>query len=271
MGFKMQWDQTGEHLYRTGIDRGVIYDVNNSGAYVDGEVWNGLTGFTKSPSGAEETKLYADNIKYLSLRSAEDFGATITCYTFPKLFEIKNGSVEVADGVKIYQQARKSFGLCVRTLIGNDVDGNDKGYELHLCYGLTASPSEEAYNTVNDSPEAIEFSYELASVPVEVGGNYKPTAVITISSLTADPEKLVDLEAALYGADTDTYVPVTWGKATDNPSTKGWYELSGTSYTASADTEYSSSKTYYKKLTSGDAHMPLPAEVIQMMTVTTGG
>ena len=212
----MKWDATGEHLYKTGIDHGVIYDVNDQGQYVNGEEWNGLTGFTKSPSGAEETKLFADNIKYLSLRSAEDFGATITCYTFPALFEEKNGSKELIPGMKVYQQARKSFGLCVRTLLGNDVDTNDYGFELHLCYGLTASPSEEAFNTVNDSPEAIEFSYELASIPVAVTGA-KPTAVVTLSSKAFEVESgaagskvyegksydgnFVDLLEILYGKD----------------------------------------------------------------------
>ena len=179
---RLSWDVTGEHLYKTGIDHGVIYDFDETTKkYTNGEAWNGLTGFTKSPSGAEETKLFADNKKYLSLRSAEDFGATITCYTYPKLFEEKNGSKELVPGMRVYQQARKSFGLCVRTLVGNDTDTNDYGFELHLCYGLTASPSEEDYNTVNDSPEAIEFSYELASIPVAVT-NAKPTAVVTIDS-----------------------------------------------------------------------------------------
>lgn len=208
VSYPLTWDQTGEHFYKTGIDRGVIYDYDETNnKYTNGEAWNGLTGFTKSPSGAEETKLYADNIKYLSLRSAEDFGATITCYTYPALFEKKNGAVaiESAPGVRVYQQARKSFGLCVRTLLGNDTDGNDKGYELHLMYGLTASPSEESFNTVNDSPEAIEFSYELSSVPVNVtktagGKAIKPTAIITINSLEVlAASRLGLLEEKLYG------------------------------------------------------------------------
>lgn len=209
--YPLTWDQTGEHFYKTGVDHGVIYDYDeNQNKYTNGEAWNGLTGFTKSPSGAEETKLYADNIKYLSLRSAEDFGATITCYTYPALFEKKNGAMafESVPGVRVYQQARKSFGLCVRTLLGNDTDGNDKGYELHLMYGLTASPSEESFNTVNDSPEAIEFSYELASVPVTVGTvagvAVKPTAIITINSLevlaiSGGKAKLDALLDKLYG------------------------------------------------------------------------
>lgn len=206
--YPLTWDETGKHFYKTGVDHGVIYDYDETNRkYTNGEAWNGLTGFTKSPSGAEETKLYADNIKYLSLRSAEDFGATITCYTYPALFEKKNGAVAFssAPGVRVYQQARKSFGLCVRTLIGDDVHGNDGGYELHLMYGLTASPSEESFNTVNDSPEAIEFSYELSSVPVTVSTKVnneaiKPTAIITINSTEVlAASRLTLLEEKLYG------------------------------------------------------------------------
>ena len=275
MGFKLGWDKTGEHLYRTGVDHGVIYDVTSDGHYTAGaEAWNGLTSFTKSPSGAEETKLYADNIKYLSLRSAEDFGATIGCYTYPKLFEVKNGSVEPEGtvGMKIYQQARKSFGLCVRTLIGNDTDGNDHGYELHLCYGMSASPSEEAYNTVNESPEAIEFSYTLSSIPVEVPG-YKPTAVITIDSTafkTDDQKALLDaLLKKLYGSDYD-YTAVA--SPSGNPSTLGYYEVVGGEYVATEDPEVVSGKTYYTRSGSqSDPYLPLPEEVIATLTPSTGG
>ena len=244
---RLSWDATGEHLYKTGIDHGVIYDYDeDSKQYTNGEAWNGLTGFTKSPSGAEETKLYADNIKYLSLRSAEDFGATITCYTYPELFEKKNGSVSPTglNGVKIYQQARKSFGLSVRTLLGNDTDTNDYGFELHLCYGLTASPSEEAFNTVNDSPEAIEFSYELASVPVPVTG-FKPTAVITISSkefeCASTETGAVSYEGKYYTAEFGALLDALYG----------------------TDASGGGSATV--------ARLPLPDEVITILGGTIGG
>lgn len=209
----LQWDKTGEHFYETGVDHGVYYPYDSSTSkYTGGVAWNGLTGFTKSPSGAEETKLYADNIKYLSLRSAEDFGATVTCYTYPDEFDQSNGAASPVKGMKIYQQARKMFGFVCRTIIGNDVDTNDHGYTLHLCYGLTASPSEEAFSTVNDSPEAIEFSYEFSSTPVTVTG-YKPTAVVTIDStdFTTEDEKakLKALEDVLFGtADKEPALPM---------------------------------------------------------------
>ena len=200
---KLVWDQTGERLYETGVDRGVLYPINSEGKYTPGVAWNGLTGVTESPSGAEATDLYADNIKYLSMRSAETYGATIEAYTYPEEFEQCDGSATLATGVTIGQQARKIFGFCYRTLIGNDVDGQDHGYKLHLVYGATASPSERAYATVNDSPEAITFSWEIATTPVSVSG-LKPTASITIDSTKADPDCLAALEKVLYGSDEPT-------------------------------------------------------------------
>ena len=197
---KIVWDQTGERLYETGIDRGVLYPIQEGGVYTKGVAWNGLTGVTESPSGAEATDLYADNIKYLSMRSAETFGATVEAYTYPDEFAVCDGSAELVAGVMIGQQDRKIFGLCYRTLIGNDVDGQGHGYKLHLIYGATASPSEKAYATVNDSPEAITFSWELATTPVNVTG-FKPTASITIDSTKADPTCLAALEEILYGKD----------------------------------------------------------------------
>ena len=197
---KLVWDETGKRTYETGVDHGVLYDVDSNGNYVDGVAWNGLTGVTESPSGAEKTALYADNIKYLNLTSAEDFGATITAYTYPDEWEKHDGSATLADGVKIGQQNRTPFGLCYRTNLGNDIDGNDHGYKLHLVYGATASPSERNYQTINDSPEAIEFSWELTTVPVNVTG-FKPTAVVTIDSTTSNATKLKALEAILYGTD----------------------------------------------------------------------
>lgn len=197
---KIVWDQTGERLYETGVDRGVLYPISSTGQYTPGVPWNGLTGVTESPSGAEATDLYADNIKYLSMRSAETFGCTIEAYTYPDEFEQCDGSASLATGVSIGQQARKVFGFCYRTLLGNDVDGQDHGYKLHLIYGATASPSERPYATVNDSPEAITFSWEVSTTPVNVSG-FKPTACVTIDSTKADPECLAALEEILYGKD----------------------------------------------------------------------
>lgn len=339
---RLGWDQTGQHLYETGTDHGVVYPAASNGTYPKGYAWNGITGWTESPSGADETALYADNIKYLSLRSAEEFGATLTAYTYPDAFADLDGSAALMDGVKIYQQARKSFGLAIRTLIGNDIDSNDHGYLLHLVYGLTASPSERSYSTVNDSPEAIEFSWEMKSVPVNVTGK-KPTSVITIDSTKVDPDRLAALENVLYGTDAvvsyaakqnptaTVYTEVaepgsvnpheqttpskwyersgegtsespyvyTWTEDTavdanktyytrtagDNPHSNedgGWYERSGSEgsyvYTLSADTEIvagtaSASKTYYvKSSTEGtDARLPLPDEVISILTSSVGG
>lgn len=198
---KLVWDKTGERLYETGVDRGVLYPIQTGGLYNKGVPWNGLTAVTESPSGAEATDLYADNIKYLSMRSAETFGATVEAYTYPDEFGECDGSASLATGVTVGQQSRKMFGLCYRTTLGNDVDGNDHGYKLHLIYGATASPSERAYATINDSPEAITFSWELSTTPVNVTG-FKPTACITIDSTKADPECLTALEEVLYGSDT---------------------------------------------------------------------
>lgn len=198
------WDKNGERLFETGVDRGVLYPINASGAYTPGVAWNGLTGITESPSGAETTKLYADNIKYLNMLSAEEFGATIEAYMYPKQFEACDGSADIADGVTIGQQTRKVFGLCYRTLIGNDVDGNEHGYKLHMLYGCQASPSEKGYQSVNDSPEAITFSWELTTTPVNVTG-YKPTACLIVDSTKVNAEKLAKLEAVLYGVDAETY------------------------------------------------------------------
>ena len=197
---KLVWDKTGERYYETGVSNGVIYPVGSSGEYGVGVAWNGLTAVTESPSGAEATPLHADNIKYLNLMSAEDFGGTIEAYTYPDEFAQCDGSVALAKGVKIGQQKRTPFGFCYKTLLGNDVDGNDLGYKLHLVYGAIAAPSEKAYATVNDSPEAITFSWEFSTTPVSVKG-FKPTAHLEIDSRDADPTKLSALEEILYGKD----------------------------------------------------------------------
>ena len=204
MSERIKWDQTGDRLYETGVKNGVLYPYDATNGYTPGVAWNGLTSVSESPSGAESTPLYADDMKYLNLRSAEEFGATIEAYTYPDEFAECDGSAAVVDGVMIGQQNRKQFGLCYRTTIGNDTEGNDKGYKLHLVYGATANPSEKQYQTINDSPEAITFSWEIETVPVEVGVingvYYKNTASITIDSTKVDAANLAALEDVLYGS-----------------------------------------------------------------------
>lgn len=195
---KLVWDQTGARTYETGVSHGVLYIPNESGVYNKGVPWNGLTAVTESPSGAEATPLYANNVKYLELRSTEEFGATIEAYTYPEEFEACDGTATLAQGVTIGQQDRKPFGLSYRTIIGNDVKSNDYGYKIHLIYGAMAAPTEKGYQTVNDSPEAITFSWEISTTPVEVPG-FKPTASLTIDSTKVDAAKLRTIEEKLYG------------------------------------------------------------------------
>lgn len=197
---KLTWDKTGERLYETGVDHGVLYPLQAGGLYSKGVAWNGLTAVTESPSGAEPSPIYADNIKYLNLMSTEEFGFTIEAYMYPDEWAECDGSASIATGVQIGQQSRKTFGMSYRTVLGNDVDNNDYGYKLHLIYGALANPSEKGYATINDSPEAITFSWECSTTPVSVEG-FKPTACVTIDSTKADPEKLAALEAILYGSD----------------------------------------------------------------------
>lgn len=195
---KLVWDNTGDRLYETGVKQGVLYVQGEGGVYPKGVVWNGLTAVTESPSGAEATALYADDMKYLNLISAEEFGCTIEAYTYPDEFAECDGSKAVVEGVYLGQQGRKTFGFCYRTTLGNDVSGNEYGYKLHLVYGCLAAPSEKAYSTINDSPEANTFSWEVATTPVNVAG-HKPTALITIDSTKVDKTRLAALEAILYG------------------------------------------------------------------------
>lgn len=204
VSYPLTWDEpTSVRLYETGVRRGVLYPTKVASdtdyVYEGGVAWNGLTAVTESPSGAEETALYADDIKYLALRSAEEFGGTIEAYTYPDEWAECDGSASLATGVSIGQQTRKTFGLCYRTVIGNADDGDSHGYKLHLIYGATASPSERAYQTINDSPEAITFSWEFTTTPVNVGSSYKPTSCITIDSTKVDSTKLASLEEILYG------------------------------------------------------------------------
>lgn len=198
---KLVWDQTGERFYETGVKNGVLY-VQENGVYGKGVAWNGLTAVTESPSGAEATALYANDTKYLNLMSAEELGATIEAYTYPEEFAACDGSASIADGVSIGQQARKTFGLCYRTTLGNDAVGNDYGYKIHIIYGALAAPSEKAYATINDSPEAITFSWEVTTTPVSVTG-FKPTASVVIDSTKVDKTKLAALEAMLYGSESE--------------------------------------------------------------------
>lgn len=205
---KLIWDSTGERLYETGVKQAALYVQATGGTYPKGVAWNGITAVTESPSGAEATALYADDIKYLSLISAEEFGATIEAYTYPDEFAECDGSASIATGVVIGQQKRKAFGLAYKTTLGNDVDNNDYGYKLHLIYGALAAPSEKAYATINDSPEAITFSWEVTTTPVSVAG-YKPTAIVTIDSTKANKTKLAALEKILYGSeDAEARLPL---------------------------------------------------------------
>lgn len=197
---KLVWDKAGERLYETGVNKGVLYP-QEGGAYPKGVAWNGLTAVTESPSGAEATPLYADNIKYLNLMSAEEFGATIEAYTYPDEFAVCNGEASLVEGVTIGQQARKAFGMSYVTKVGNDLD-SEAGYKIHIIYGALAAPSEKAYATVNDSPEAITFSWEVTTTPVDVTG-HKPTATVVIDSTKVEAEKLAALEAVLYGSESE--------------------------------------------------------------------
>lgn len=212
MAGKLVWDATQEHLYETGVSNGVIWPMKSDGSYDTGSVWNGLTAVNQSPSGAEPTPLYADNMKYLNLLSAEEFGATIECYTYPNAFKECNGESEISNiaGVTAGQQKRKKFAFSYQTKIGNDVDGNDHGYKIHIIYACQASPSETSYATVNDSPEAVQFSYEVTTTPVDLTAyKMKPTAHIEIDSTKVDATKLAAFKDYIYGRDADEQQSIT--------------------------------------------------------------
>ena len=263
---KLVWDRTGERFYETGVDHGVLYPVDANGAYPKGVAWSGLTGVTESPSGAEANNIYADNIKYLSLMSAEEFGATIEAYTYPDEWGACDGSAEIAEGVTVGQQVRKSFGLSYRSLIGNDTDGDDYGYKIHLVYGGKAAPSERSRQTVNDSPEAVQLSWEVSTTPVTInasdpntGKPYKPAAHLEINSTKVDPSKLKEFEEILYGTDGEYTATSDSGLDTG----KVYYELVNGKYVKTTDSSMDSGKTYYEETKGAvEARLPMPDEVI---------
>lgn len=270
---KIVWDAIGEHKYETGVDHGVLYVFNSTNnRYDNGVAWNGLTSVSESPSGAESNPQYADNIKYLDLYSAEEFGATIECFTYPKEWEECDGSASPLEGLNVYQQSRKTFGLCYRTKIGNDVNP-DLGYKLHLVYGCKATPSERAYNTVNDSPEALSFSYSISTTPIEVAG-YKNTSILTIDSTKFTGEaaaRLAALEDKLYGTE-DTYSATAKPLSAFVEGTDYYTKNANNEYVKVADTTGTpdSDTQYYTKTEGASAYLPLPSEVISTLSANNG-
>lgn len=204
---KLVWDETGKRTYETGVDHGVLYP-QSGGKYPKGVAWNGLTSVSESPSGAEDNPLYADNMKYLNIKSAEELGLTIECYTYPDEWAECDGSADLVEGVSLGQQKRNTFGFSYRTKVGNDTEGEDHGYKIHMIYGCSASPSEKSYQTINDSPDAISFSYEVTTTPIPVEG-FKPVACITVDSTKIEPDLLAKLEKILYGdEETEARLPL---------------------------------------------------------------
>lgn len=260
---KIKWDQIGEKKFKTGVDHGVLYP-QKGGAYPKGVAWNGLTAVNKTPSGAEDNKLYADNMQYLNLKSAETLGLTIECYMYPDEWAECNGESELAEGVFLGQQRRNTFGFSYRNKLGNDTEGEDYGFEINLVYGCSASPSEQSNQTINDSPEAATFSYEVSTTPVNVSGvgpdgkPYKPAASITIDSTKVSREKLTELEEILYGKD-GTYVKTT---DTDMDPDKKYYELVNGNYVETKDAAFTAGKDYYDcTVEPVDGRLPLPDEI----------
>lgn len=276
---KLVWDQVGERFYETGTKKGVLY-VQSNGTYPLGVAWNGLTAVNESPEGAEANDIYADDIKYLTLRSAENFKATIEAYTYPEEFEECDGSRIVTQGVTIGAQPRKSFGFSFVTTYGNDTELDEYGYKIHLIYGATVSPSEKSYQTINDNPEAISFSWEVDTIPVPVTG-YKPTAHMIINSTQfTSPQakaKLLDFEDILYGTDGHEAVTAQYAKTSDTSKVAGktYYTLSGSTYTEFSGTTFAANTDYYEMTvaarnaaTAAGARLPLPDEVISALTVS---
>ena len=278
---RLVWDSTGEHLYETGVRRGVLYLLDeNDGDYPEGVAWNGLTSVTESPSGAEATAIYADDIKYLNLYSAEEFGATIEAYTYPDEFAQCDGSATLVNGAEIGQQSRKAFGLCYRTAIGNDVAGEDFGYKLHIIYGCKASPSEKSYQTINDSPEAITFSWEVTTTPVAVTG-FRPTATVIVDSTkfadattpatdAALKAALAKLEAYLYGADSTAFNNATMYVLGDTCTSSSKYYVCTKAAVAGTTTTIANNFTEIATTSAWDGkpRLPLPDEIKTLLTVT---
>lgn len=259
---KLLWDQTGERTYETGVKNGVLYPQGADGTYPKGVAWNGLVTVTESPSGAEANPLYADDVKYLNLLSTEEFGATIEAYTYPEEFESCDGSAEIAPGVSIGQQKRDIFGMAYKTVLGNDTENNKYGYKLHLIYGALAAPSEKAYSTISDSPEAITFSWEVTTTPVSVAG-FEPTASLVINSTKVDSAKLAALESILFGKDNELTksAPEDWVENYKNYFTKN---PSGEFVAVTGDTAPTWEVDKY--YTAGaEARLPLPDEVAKIM------
>lgn len=259
----IKWDQVGQRKYKTGADHGVIYPQKDGG-YPKGAAWNGLTTVTKTPSGAEDNKLYADNMQYLNIKSAETLGLIIECYMYPDEFKECNGESEMAEGVTLGQQRRNTFGFSYRNKLGNDTEGEDYGFEINLIYGCSASPSEQTSNTINDSPEPSTFSYDVSTTPVNVSGTgidgkpYRPSASITIDSTKVPREKLVALEKILYGTESE------YTKTTDTSfeTSKVYYEKKNGEYVKTTDTTFESNKDYYELTTDAvDGRLPFPDEI----------
>lgn len=267
--FQLAWDQIGEKKFEAGCDRGVLYP-GVSGAYPKGVVWNGFTNVNESPEGGDPQDFYADNIKYGTLRGAENFGGTIECYTYPDEWKECDGRKELVPGVTIAQQNRKAFGLSYRSLIGNDTELLDYGYTIHLVYNASASPSDKSRGTINESPEAGTMSYEFKTtpVPVTVIPNAKATSHLEIDSTKVSKAQLDAIEAILYGTAGSVSYNEVAATSSDNPVSEGWYELVGGSYVISSDTVADPEKTYFEKVEVGavDARLPLPDEVYTILT-----
>lgn len=263
--YALSWDAPEDRLYEVGVDRVVLYKQTTDSTYPAGVAWNGVTTITESSSGAEETKLYADNIKYLSIRSAEEIGGTIEAYTYPDEWKECDGRRVLARGIEVSQQVRKSFGLAYRTTLGNDVEDNDYSYKIHLFYNLTAAPTERSYASINDSPEAITFSWELASTPITMPNGLKSSSLLTINAAEADPTKLATFEQILYG--TAGVVSYTATEDLTPQTGKTYYTRSGSAepytYTVFTGSTFESGTTYYEKVITGEVapRLPLPDEV----------
>lgn len=260
---KLTWDVIGEKYYETGNKNAVLYPQASNGTYPQGIAWSGITGFTESPEGADANDLWADDIKYLSIRSTETYGFSVTAYQFPDEFAECDGTAIPVAGVSLGQQSRKAFGLVIKTSVGNDIDFNDHAYKLHLIYGATASPSSRDYSTINDSPEAVEFSWDCETTPVVVSG-FKPVSCITIDSRTANPNALETLEQKLFGVDGIISYGSTAEDVYVSPAAAHFYERSGTegsyTYTLSDDATYDDSKTYY--VGSGNTYTPATGSIL---------